>query len=121
MSETVVPKEHVQPAPQAPVQKPVTTPERRGNGLAVVALLLGAAGVAVGNPGAALRMDTRPPLAMPAAQAAQPAAGGGTYHITINAAPGMDEKALARAVAAELDRRERAKRSRVLSAMSDID
>ena len=80
-----------------------------------------AAGVAVGNPGAALRMDTRPPLAMPAAQAAQPAAGGGTYHITINAAPGMDEKALARAVAAELDRRERAQRSRVLSAMSDID
>ncbi len=80
-----------------------------------------AAGVAVGNPGAALRMDTRPPLAMPAAQAAQPAAGGGTYHITINAAPGMDEKALARAVAAELDRRERAQRSRVLSAMTDID
>ena len=39
----------------------------------------------------------------------------------ILAAPGMDEKALARAVAAELDRRERAKRSRVLSAMSDID
>lgn len=80
-----------------------------------------AAGVAVGNPGAALRMDTRPPLAMPAAQAAQPAAGGGTYHITINAAPGMDEKALARAVAAEVQRIERAKRSRVLSAMSDID
>lgn len=74
-----------------------------------------------GAQGAALRMDTRPPLAMPAAQAAQPAAGGGTYHITINAAPGMDEKALARAVAAELDRRERAQRSRVLSAMSDID
>ena len=80
-----------------------------------------AAGVAVGNPGAALRMDTRPPLAMPAAQAAQPAAGGGTYHITINAAPGMDEKALARAVAAELDRRERAQRSRVLSSIGDID
>ena len=80
-----------------------------------------AAGVAVGNPGAALRMDTRPPLAMPAAQAAQPAAGGGTYNITINAAPGMDEKALARAVAAEVQRIERAKRSRVLSAMSDID
>lgn len=80
-----------------------------------------AAGVAVGTPGAALRMDTRPPLAMPAAQAAQPAAGGGTYNITINAAPGMDEKALARAVAAEVQRIERAKRSRVLSAMSDID
>ena len=46
-SDTVVPKEHVQPAPEALAQKPVTTPERRGNGLAVVALLLGAAGVAV--------------------------------------------------------------------------
>ena len=49
MSETVLPKEHVQPAPEAPVEKPVTAPERRGNGLAVVALLLGAAGVAVGG------------------------------------------------------------------------
>ena len=48
-SDTVVPKEHVQPAPEALAQKPVTTPERRGNGLAVVALLLGAAGVAVGG------------------------------------------------------------------------
>ncbi|MFK7604990.1 MULTISPECIES: uroporphyrinogen-III C-methyltransferase [unclassified Pseudomonas] len=49
MSETVLPKESVQPAPQAPAQKPDTRSERRGNGLAVVALLLGAAGVAVGG------------------------------------------------------------------------
>ena len=49
MSETVLPKESVQPAPQAPAQKPDTRAERRGNGLVVVALLLGAAGVAVGG------------------------------------------------------------------------
>lgn len=49
MSETVLPKESVQPAPQAPAQKPDTRSERRGNGLAIVALLLGAAGVAVGG------------------------------------------------------------------------
>ena len=45
----------------------------------------------------------------------------GSVQIIVNAAPGMDEKALARAVAAEVQRLERAKRSRVLSAMSDID
>ena len=39
----------MQPAPQAPAQKPDTRSERRGNGLAIVALLLGAAGVAVGG------------------------------------------------------------------------
>ncbi|MQT35167.1 MAG: Uroporphyrin-III methyltransferase [Pseudomonas helleri] len=49
MSETVLPKEHVQPAPEAPVEKPVIKPERRGNGLAAFALLLGAAGIAVGG------------------------------------------------------------------------
>lgn len=49
MSETVLSKEPVQPAPQAPAEKPVFKPERRGNGLAVVALLLGAAGIAVGG------------------------------------------------------------------------
>jgi len=49
VSETDLSKEHVQPASEAPVEKPVSKPERRGNGLAVVALLLGAAGVAVGG------------------------------------------------------------------------
>ncbi|MGO2486736.1 MAG: uroporphyrinogen-III C-methyltransferase [Pseudomonas taetrolens] len=49
MSETDLPKEHVQPAPEAPVEKPVAVRERRGTGLAAVALLLGAAGVAVGG------------------------------------------------------------------------
>lgn len=49
MSETVLSKEPVQPAPKAPAEKPVVKTERRGNGLAVVALLLGAAGIAVGG------------------------------------------------------------------------
>ena len=49
MSETVLSKEPVQPAPEAPVKKPDPAVQGRGNGLAVVALLLGAAGVAVGG------------------------------------------------------------------------
>ncbi len=49
MSETVLSKEQVQPAPEAPAKKPDPAPQGRGNGLAVVALLLGAAGVAVGG------------------------------------------------------------------------
>ena len=49
MSETILTKEPVQPAPQVPDDKTASKPERRGNGLAVFALLLGAAGVAVGG------------------------------------------------------------------------
>ena len=41
MSETALPKDEAQPALDAPGQTPVTAP-RRGNGLAIVALLLGA-------------------------------------------------------------------------------
>lgn len=50
--------------------------------------------------------------------------GGGnttTNNITVNAAPGMDEKAMARAITFEMDRRERSKRSNVLSTYGDID
>lgn len=49
MSETALPKDDLQPALDAPVE-PVNNPApRRGNGLALVALLVGAAGVAVGG------------------------------------------------------------------------
>ncbi|CAI8776709.1 uroporphyrinogen-III C-methyltransferase [Pseudomonas sp. NPDC087626] len=49
MSETALPKDDVQPALEAPVET-VNSPEpRRGNGLAILALLVGAAGVAVGG------------------------------------------------------------------------
>ncbi len=67
-----------------------------------------------------LQIDGRPPLTAQA-MAGGGAVGGSSYQITINAAPGMNEQALARAVSAELDRRERAKRSRVLSTFADID
>ncbi|NVZ79927.1 heme biosynthesis operon protein HemX, partial [Pseudomonas gingeri] len=49
MSETALPKEEAQPVPEAPVKPPVAPVERRGNGLAILALLLGAAGVAAGG------------------------------------------------------------------------
>ncbi len=53
MSETALPKDDVQPVLDAPVDAPMQPPpaavQRRGNGLAIVALLLGAAGVAVGG------------------------------------------------------------------------
>lgn len=54
MSETALPKDDVQPVLDAPVEAPVengppAAVQRRGNGLAIVALLLGAAGVAVGG------------------------------------------------------------------------
>lgn len=47
--------------------------------------------------------------------------GGATYNITINPAPGMDPQAIARAVSAELDRRERDKASGRRSSMADQD
>ena len=50
MSETALPKDDVQPVIDAPVETPPpAVVQRRGNGLAIVALLLGAAGVAVGG------------------------------------------------------------------------
>jgi len=50
VSETALPKEDVRPVLDAPIETPPPAVEpRRGNGLAIVALLLGAAGVAVGG------------------------------------------------------------------------
>ena len=46
MSETALPKDEAQPALDAPGQTPVTAP-RRGNGLAIVALLLGLSSITV--------------------------------------------------------------------------
>lgn len=70
---------------------------------------------------AALSLDTRAPLAATAPGAGLAGAGATTINITINAAPGMDPKELARAVTAELERQKRTDRTRVLSSMSDID
>ena len=49
MSETALPKEEAQPVVDTPVQPPVAPVARRGNGLAFLALLLGAAGAAAGG------------------------------------------------------------------------
>nr|WP_249735633.1 MULTISPECIES: uroporphyrinogen-III C-methyltransferase [Pseudomonas] len=44
-----MPKDEVRPVPEAPAEPTTPTVERRGNGLAILALLLGAAGVAAGG------------------------------------------------------------------------
>lgn len=49
MSETTLPKDDVQPQLQAPAEPVTETAPRRGNGLAVLALLLGAVGAAAGG------------------------------------------------------------------------
>ncbi|MFJ7144480.1 MAG: uroporphyrinogen-III C-methyltransferase [Pseudomonas protegens] len=49
MSETALPKDEVRPVPETPAEPTTPTVERRGNGLAILALLLGAAGVAAGG------------------------------------------------------------------------
>ncbi|MEL7549738.1 uroporphyrinogen-III C-methyltransferase [Pseudomonas protegens] len=49
MSETALPKDEAQPVPETPAEPTKPTVERRGNGLAILALLLGAAGVTVGG------------------------------------------------------------------------
>lgn len=71
-------------------------------------------------------MPLQPILAAPAAAAAPTMAGPSmtaptTIHITINTAPGQDPQAIARAVSAELTRRERSLRSRVYSQLADKD
>ncbi|MCO5339252.1 hypothetical protein [Delftia tsuruhatensis] len=86
----------------------------RGQALARVAAV-GLAGITMAPMGAAASA----PMAM--ASGSAPAAAGGPISITINAAPGQDAQAIARAVSAELDRRERDRASRRYSQLADID
>ncbi|CAH1747894.1 Phage tail tape measure protein [Thauera humireducens] len=66
-------------------------------------------------------IDTRQPLAAPGfAQAAAPAAPA-NINITINAAPGMDPQAIARAVAAEIERQQRAQAARGRTRLADLE
>ena len=76
------------------------------------------AGIAIG--GAALpsmAFDTRPPI--PARTAPVMVDSHDKYEIIIQAAPGMDPQAIARAVSAELDRRDREKAARMRSSLHD--
>lgn len=79
--------------------------------------MAGAAAAPVGAMDAGGTISSGPVLA-PRASISAPAAPS-SYSITINAAPGMDAQAIARAVATELDRRERQKSSRSRSALHD--
>jgi hypothetical protein len=67
----------------------------------------------------AMAFDSRTPIS---AAGGQPVVyQGDTVQIIIQPAPGMDEQAIARAVAAELDRRDRMKASRKRSNLADWD
>lgn len=78
------------------------------------------AGVVLGaGPALAGQLDTRPPLARPAMAAAAPIMINAP--ITIHAAPGMDERALARLVRQELEKAQRDAQARQRSKFGDID
>jgi hypothetical protein len=66
----------------------------------------------------AMAFDTRPPLAPRAAGSSAPIQGD-TIQIIIQPAAGMDAQAIARAVAQELDKRDRQKAARRRSGLSD--
>jgi uncharacterized protein YukE len=63
--------------------------------------------------------DTRPPIGARGISAVYDSHD--TYQIHITAAPGMDAQAIARAISAELDRRDREKAARRRSSLSDFD
>ncbi len=67
-----------------------------------------------------LRIDNRPALSARAAGAPAAADRGGD-HFHLHLAPGMDAQAIARAVSAELDRRDRAQGAKRRSSLSDLD
>ena len=68
-----------------------------------------------------VQIDRRPVLSAPAPAAPRPAPviQGDNITIQIHAQPGMDPQALALAVSAELDRRERAKAARLQNSFTD--
>lgn len=76
-------------------------------------------GIDVGGP--AVQIDRRAPIAAAAAPRAAPVVQGDTITIHVHAAPGMDAQALARAVSAELDRRNAAKAARLHSSFIDFN
>ena len=63
---------------------------------------------------------TGPALGTGGGAVAMPPAAPAAIHVTINAAPGQDAQAIARAVSAELDRRERARAAGRFSRLTDL-
>lgn len=80
--------------------------------------LASATAVALPAMAATPALDSRPPI-RPAAPSSVVHEGGSVYQITIQAAPGMDPQDIARAVRAELDRRDAEKQARRRSALTD--
>jgi len=68
-----------------------------------------------------IQFDRRPPVSADGNQTMAQAPQSSSIQIIINPAPGMDPQAIANAVAAELDKRERQKAVRQRSAMHDYD
>lgn len=68
-----------------------------------------------------IQFDRRPAVSAAGNEAMAPAPQSSPIQIIINPAPGMDPQAIANAVAAELDKRERQKAVRQRSAMHDYD
>jgi len=100
------------------LQRSEDAPIGQVSGLAKRLTQLGA-GVAISAAAMpALAFDTRPPIASRAAGSGM-VVQGDTIQITIQAAPGMDEHAIARAVATALDQRDRQKAARLRSSLSD--
>ncbi|HWX02251.1 phage tail protein [Collimonas sp.] len=93
-------------------------PINQVSGLAKRLTQLGA-GIAIGATAMpALSFDTRPPIAQRAAGAGM-VIQGDTITISITAAPGMDEQAIARAVMLAMEERDRQKAARMRSSLSD--
>jgi TP901 family phage tail tape measure protein len=82
-----------------------------------MAIGMGATGAAAGP----ITIDTRPPITASAMAASQHAAAAPNITITVNAAPGMDEAALARLVAAEIDKATRRAQATKRSRLTDGD
>lgn len=78
-----------------------------------------ALGASLMAPAANTPIDSRPPLARSASAMQAPAPL--TVHITIHAAPGMDERALAKAVADEIARQQRSQAAGRRSRLADRD
>lgn len=97
------------------IQRSASMVRRAAVGLTAAALLPG--GAMAGGP----RIDSRPPLAAGGAGGPAMAGGDTTIHIHVNALPGQDPQSLARVIAAELDRRDRAKQARARGALTDIN
>lgn len=81
--------------------------------------LAAAGAISFGAAGSAIAMDNRPPLGSQSAPRAAQVQQAAPINIHVYAAPGMDEQQLARAVAAELAKAQRANQARSRSALSD--